>query len=154
NRWNGLGGKIEAGETPLRNIHREMMEEAEVDLYQAQEVCFAGLVTWVVRDTHPPSSRGMYAFLAHLAPDFPIGADRLMPEGLLSWKRLDWVCDRSNPALVDNIPHFLPQMLTHPHPQEYRCFYQDGALQTLATKALPDDLPDGELFRSGEMKKA
>ncbi|BCL83533.1 7,8-dihydro-8-oxoguanine triphosphatase [Ktedonobacteria bacterium brp13] len=151
NRWNGLGGKIETGETPLSNIHREMMEEAEIDLHQAQELRFAGLVTWTVLNTHTPSRRGMYAFLAHLAPNFPIEPDRLTPEGLLSWKKLDWVCDRSNPAVVDNIPYFLPQMLAHPNPQEYYCSYQDGVLQAIATGTLPDNLSDSEVFRSGGM---
>lgn len=142
-------GSLRQAKTPWRNIHREMMEETEVDLLQVQEVRFAGLVTWTVLDTHVPSSSGMYAFLAHLAPDFLISPDRLTPEGLLSWKELDWVCDRSNPAVVDNIAHFLPQMLAHPQPQEYRCSYQDGVLQAFATGALPGDLPDSEVFRSG-----
>lgn len=26
--WNGLGGKIEAGETPLASVQREVQEEA------------------------------------------------------------------------------------------------------------------------------
>jgi len=80
-----------------------------------------------------------YAFLAQLAPDFPITPDRLTPEGLLSWKGLDWACDRSNSAVVDNIPHFLPQMLTHPNPQEYCCSYQHGVLQAIAIDTLPDE---------------
>ncbi len=152
-RWNGLGGKIEAGETPLINIHREMMEEAEIDLHQAQEVHFAGLVTWTVLNAHMSSKRGMYVFLARLAPDFPIWSDRPTAEGLLSWKALDWVCDQSNLLVVDNIPHFLPAMLTDPKPQEYCGSYQEGILQALATGTLPADLPDSEVFRSGGIVK-
>jgi 8-oxo-dGTP diphosphatase len=146
NHWNGLGGKIEAGETPLKNIHREMMEEAEIDLHQAQELRFAGLVTWTDLHTHMSSKRGMYAFLARLTPDFPIRLDCPTPEGLLSWKRLDWVCDRSNLAVVENIPHFLPQMLTDPKPQEYCCSYQEGILQAVARGALPIDWRNNEVF--------
>jgi len=83
-------------------------------------------------------------FLAFLAVT---GTTTLTGEGL------DWVCDRSNPAVVDNIPHFLPQMLTHPKPQEYCCSYQDGVLQAFATGALPDDLPESEVFRSGGLMR-
>src|SRR5947209_6694962 len=101
-RWNGLGGKIEAGETPLKNIQREIMEEAEIDLHQAQELRFAGLVIWSFLNDHTRASCGMYAFLARLAPDFSIWPDRSTAEGLLSWKALDWVCDLDNPTVVSN----------------------------------------------------
>ena len=139
-RWNGLGGKIEAGETPLINIYREMMEEAEVDLRQAQEVHFAGLVTWTFLNGLARSNRGMYVFLARLAPDFPSGPERTTLEGLLSWKALDWVCNPYNPSVVSNIPHFLPSMLVNPEPQEYHCTYREGMLQAVVTGALPVDL--------------
>jgi 8-oxo-dGTP diphosphatase len=141
-RWNGLGGKIEAGETPLISIHREMMEEAEIDLHQAQEVRFAGLVTWTFLHDQERSHRGMYVFLARLASDFPIGPDHGTSEGLLSWKAFNWICDRSNPSVVSNIPHFLPGMLTDPKPREYRCSYREELLQAVVTGALPPDVPD------------
>jgi 8-oxo-dGTP diphosphatase len=141
-RWNGLGGKIEAGESPLITIHREMMEEAEIDLHQAQEVRFAGLVTWTFLNDQARSNRGMYVFLARLAPDFPIGPDRSTSEGLLSWKAFNWVCDLCNPSVVSNIPHFLPGMLTDPKPREYRCSYRGELLQAVVTGALPTDERD------------
>ncbi|GCE12450.1 hypothetical protein KTT_23090 [Tengunoibacter tsumagoiensis] len=110
-----------------------------MDVSQAQELRFAGLVTWTILDANaPPVSGGMYTFLAHLDPDAQIWPDRITPEGLLSWKKLSWVCDRSNPAVVDNIPHFLPLMLTQFTPQEYCCSYQDGVLRAFDARALPD----------------
>ena len=136
-RWNGLGGKIEADETPLMNIHREMMEEAEIDLHHAQELRFAGIVTWAILDDPLSVSGGMYAFLARFPSDFPIWPDRATPEGLLSWKGLDWVCDLSNSSVVSNIPHFLPPMLTSPKSQQYCCTYREGILQDFVVGALP-----------------
>lgn len=129
--WNGLGGKIELGETPLSNIHREIMEEAAIDLHQAQEVRFTGLVTWPLSKDLTESRLGMYAYVARLAPDYSIGEDRFISEGLLSWKALDWVCDRNNPDVVNNIPHFLPPMLTTQEPQEYHFSTQEGQMQML-----------------------
>jgi len=127
--WNGLGGKLEPGETPLENIHREVMEEAGLDLHQAEVVRFAGLVTWPVSTDLTAARLGMYAFLARLAPDYPLWPDHVTEEGLLSWKALDWVCDQNNPLVVNNIPHFLPVMLTEQQAQEYRCSAHNGRVQ-------------------------
>jgi 8-oxo-dGTP diphosphatase len=139
-RWNGLGGRIEAGETPLESIKREMMEEAAIDLDLAQELRFAGLVTWApgVDPTRP--SGGMYTFLARLPPDFPLWPDRSMNEGLLSWKALAWVCDSANQTVVSNIPHFLPLMLEETQPREYRCAYKESVLQAMTVHEMPFDL--------------
>lgn len=133
-RWNGLGGKIKPGETPRASIQREMMEEAAIDLREAQELRFTGLVTWDFSDD-PARNSGMYAFLARVAPDYPIWPDRQIAEGLLSWKPLDWVCDPGNSSVVSNIPRFLPSMLNSSGRQEYCCFYYAGELQ--AVVALP-----------------
>lgn len=152
-RWNGLGGKIEAGETPLVNIHREMMEEAEIDLHHAQELRFAGIVTWTMLDAPFSSTGGMYGFLASLPADFPLWPDRLTAEGLLSWKALNWVCDLSNPSVVSNIPRFLPPMLSSPEPQQYSCIYWEGALQGFEIAVLPQ-LPRYSILpqRDGSME--
>src|ERR1700738_2820489 len=45
-RWNGLGGKFQPGETPLMCVQREIMEEAGIDLHLAERLHFAGIVTW------------------------------------------------------------------------------------------------------------
>ena len=140
-RWNGLGGKIESGETPLVAIQRELMEEAAIDVRQALDLSFTGIVTWTTgRHTTGASSGGMYTFLARLAPDFPIWPDRPMNEGLLSWKALAWACDPRNRAVVSNVPRFLPLMLANPRPQEYNCVYRRGVLREMTVRAVPEGI--------------
>src|SRR5438105_1094977 len=68
-RWNGLGGKREGDELPLPCIHREVWEEAGIDLGAADDVRFAGTVTWPVGADPTGLSRGMYAFVAVLPLD-------------------------------------------------------------------------------------
>ncbi len=142
-RWNGLGGRIERDEMPFTSIRREMMEEAEIDLAQAENVYYTGSVSWATGDDPTRPSNGMYTYLARFAPDFPIWPDRRMNEGLLSWKALDWVCRPGNRAVVSNIPRFFPLMLADPCPREYACVYRQSRLRTLQVRDLPPGIVDG-----------
>lgn len=125
-RWNGIGGKLEPGETPRDGVAREVLEETGVDINQATSVNYAGIVSWPDALLRGNKAGGMHAFIARF-DDRRIGWDGLHPsdEGDLAWHPLDWVCDRANPAVVDNISHFLPEMLSSSVPKRYWCLYED-----------------------------
>ena len=125
--WNGVGGKLELGETPMAGVIREVAEEAAVDLEQAEDVRYAGVVSWPVLDDRGGTIQGMYAFVSRLGDSMmPWASDRAIPERLLSWKPVAWVCDPSNKLVVENIPWFLPAMLDGSEPMHYHCRYGDG----------------------------
>ena len=127
--WNGLGGKIEAGETPLASVQREMQEEADIDLKEASSLFFAGITTWGLIDRDPV--KGMYVFIADLSPQQAEQIHSLdISEGLIAWKSLSWVCDPNNQAVVSNISRFLPPMLEAQTPHEYFCVYESEAFPT------------------------
>jgi 8-oxo-dGTP diphosphatase len=139
--WNGLGGKIETGELPRQSVQREILEESGVDLREAVEVRFGGLVTWLegglAEDAAAVPSGGMFAFLAQFDDRVPLGPDRENEEGSLSWRPLRWVCDPGNHELADIVPRYLPRMLEEREPREYRFHERDG---TLEVRALPAEL--------------
>lgn len=142
--WNGLGGKLESGETPLASIQREMQEEASIDLKAASRLFFAGITTWDLVDRCPDS--GMYVFLAYLTHwQAEHIHTRQAPEGLISWKPLSWICDPGNKDVVSNIPHFLPPMLCAQKPYEYFYAYEreddpEHSLRKLIIRPLPPQI--------------
>jgi len=135
--WNGLGGKILPGESPLDCVRREVLEEAGIDLRRFGQLRFSGVVKWKrgVDPTGP--STGMHAFVAELPDYWPVWeGEREVEEGLLAWKPLDWVCDPHNEAVVSNVPRFLSGLLADSEPMEYRCDYVGATLVDLVVDAL------------------
>jgi 8-oxo-dGTP diphosphatase len=99
-RWNGVGGKIESGESPTNACLREIKEETGLEV---TDVSFRGIVTW--NDVTWNNPGGMYVFIAESKSGNVVSSD----EGSLSWKTLDWIY--KDESVVSNIPMFLPAML-------------------------------------------
>jgi len=78
----------------------------------------------------------MYVFVADLQHGSARKEVLRTPEGLLSWKPLDWVCDPENEGVVSNIPCFLPELLEGKEPIEDLCEYVAGKLVGLTAKPL------------------
>lgn len=125
--WNGLGGKISSGETPLDCVRREVLEEAGIDL-PTDGLRFVGVVRWAAGVDPTGPGTGMYAFVAELPEGSARKSERVVPEGLLAWKPLGWACDPANGAVVSNVPRFLPGLLGGGGPNEYACEYADEGL--------------------------
>ena len=62
--WNGVGGKIEKGETPLENAIREIKEETNIKV--THQIQFKGIIKW----EDSSYSGGMYIYLVELLHEF------------------------------------------------------------------------------------
>lgn len=110
--WNGVGGKIDTGETPLACVIREVFEETGITLSKSQFINLC-LVKWDSED-HSPGL--MYVYLASVPDDFAFAAPVLREEGILAWKRIDWILHKDNEGIAQTIPYFLPSLMNSKQP--------------------------------------
>ncbi|MCK7488142.1 MAG: 8-oxo-dGTP diphosphatase [Bacillus subtilis] len=129
--WNGVGGKIDASETPLQCIIREIAEETGIRV-AAEQVADKGVLTWT---NFEAIGTGLHLFLIDLPPDFPYETPIKTREGILDWKSISWICDLENQGVARNIPYFLPTLLHETSRQKYHCEFRGGQLVSV-TKEL------------------
>ncbi len=120
--WNGVGGKLETGETPLACIIREVYEETGIRL---NTVDYKGTVIW---EFDGALTGGMYAFIAEIPEDYVYETPRKTSEGILDWKSIAWILDPENTGVAGNLPKFLPKLLNDENLYEHRCFFKNNVL--------------------------
>ena len=137
--WNGVGGHIEPGESPLGSCLREVSEETGIHL---SSLHFGGVLTWESW-SHPPG--GMYLFSQSLSDSAFVNSD----EGLLSWKPVDWVMASSR--VVANIPDFLLDLQNENPPIRYHCVFEGDLLLETKRTSLPTWITD-EWLKQGKFR--
>ncbi|RNA70176.1 NUDIX hydrolase [Alteribacter keqinensis] len=120
-RWNGVGGKIEPGETPLQGVLREVKEETGLVL---TDIDHKGNVTWVIDGA---DYGGMYVYIAEIPEQTSYPTPVKREEGILDWKTREWLIDKENTGLADFM-YFLPQMLDGENKHTYRYYYEGDLL--------------------------
>lgn len=120
--WNGVGGKIEPNETAKDSALREIREETGLVF---DDIQFKGITTWVVDGK---DFGGMYVYLAELPADYFYKVPVKTPEGILDWKKIEWIVHPENRGIAHNIPESIEKIITGVRCFEHRCYYRDGRL--------------------------
>lgn len=102
--WNGIGGKLEPGESPTECIVREIREETGI---KVEHPVYRGIATW-----HPEGERpqGMYLFTAEVMQkkkEVPTATR----EGILDWKPIEWAFSPDNLGTVPTLHFFALKLL-------------------------------------------
>jgi len=116
--WNGVGGKRQADESPLECIHREIIEETNINI-DIDQLIDKGFVTW--NDDFKTPSLGLHLFYTELPLSYQYITPIETKEGILSWKDIDWVNDKNNLGVSYNIPYFLDNILHSTDRFHYHC---------------------------------
>lgn len=134
--WNGIGGKLEPGETASACVIREIHEET--GLYVTSPV-FRGIVTW---HADGEARRGMYVFIADAGNIQVLTTPKRTREGVLEWKTEDWLLAEKNFGTVPTLRCFMREVLDpHNVPKEYHCYFNGDSVEKL--KVSPLNVPIG-----------
>ena len=129
--WNGIGGKLEKDEMPRDAMIREIEEETGIQEYALN---FKGVVTWTWNNT---PHGGMYIYLADISDEYRYETPLVTEEGILDWKKIDWILDPENAGIAKNIPSILNHMLNDDKCYNHHCVYDGDDL--VKWEAMPID---------------
>ncbi len=122
--WNGLGGKINPGETPKACLIREIEEETGIHLDPSQ-VVERGIVTWNDFDAE---GQGLFLFVGYLHEPMIEPTPRRVDEGILDWKSMEWIMNKDNTGIAHNIPYFLKHVIYENKRYHYHCVFENRKL--------------------------
>jgi len=116
--WNGVGGKRDLNESALDCIHREIIEETNIQV-DKNTIIDKGYVTW--NDDFKTPSLGLHLFYVELPLDYVYITPVETQEGILAWKPITWVNDKTNLGVSYNIPYFINNVLSNSKRYHYHC---------------------------------
>lgn len=131
--WNGVGGKRQHDESALDCILREVFEETNIKVNHSN-VFDRGIVTW--NDQFKAFSNGLHLFLIELPNDFVYQTPKVTDEGILDWKKFDWINQKDNIGVSYNIPYFIDNVVHHNDRYHYDCLFESYRLIEVKAKKI------------------
>ena len=134
--WNGVGGKKEGLEETISAIKREVLEETGINIDESA-IIDKGYVTW---NSYDKNGNGLHVFLIEVSDDFVYPTPRVTREGILDWKKIDWVSNLENYGVCDNIPYFINDVLFDNNKYNHICYFDDKVLISVKKEMLDDGI--------------
>lgn len=122
--WNGVGGKIEEHESIKESVQREIKEETGISI-ELDQIEYKGKVTW---HEDEECFGGMHVFLTEVSQELHYETPIKINEGILDWKKIDWVLDDRNQGVGECIPYFLPILLNDERNHHFSFYYKGNSV--------------------------
>ena len=117
--WNALGGHLEDNETPKECAIREIYEESNVKVDNAELISIS---TWNYDDDE------IYVYVSNLSDDFDISSYPIkINEGIIDFKDIDWIIHEKNYGVIADLRVFLKDIKEN-HKNNYHLVYDESKL--------------------------
>jgi 8-oxo-dGTP diphosphatase len=121
--WNGVGGKNKDGENADVGAKREVLEETGI---KVKEYYSKGIITWAKNDE---DKDGLYVYLFEVSENLGNEPIQKTREGILDWKKIDWILNPNNLGIAEMVTQYLPVLLEKEG--DYLFEYKDGMVKLI-----------------------
>lgn len=147
-RWNGVGGKLKAGEEPRAAMLREIREETGLSGLALE---FRGFLTWSLVDGS--GFGGLYFYFGFLPDQVQLATPQSTAEGILDWKEINWILHPENLGVASNLPHALDYALNHTGCFDQHSVYRGYEMVDLYVNPISAVLEHDAVQRSAYLKQ-
>ena len=117
--WNAVGGHLEDGETPMQCAIREIYEEGNIKVDNAELISIS---TWNYDDDE------IYVYVSYLPDDYDISKYPIkINEGIIDFKEIDWVLNMKNYGIIEDLRVFLNDIKNN-EKHNYHLVYDNSKL--------------------------
>lgn len=117
--WNAVGGHLEKNETPMQCAIREIYEEGNIKVDNAELISIS---TWNYDDDE------IYVYVSYLPDDYDISKYPIkINEGIIDFKDIDWILNVKNYGVIEDLRVFLNDIKNN-EKHNYHLVYDNSKL--------------------------
>lgn len=140
--WNGIGGKIEKDEQPRESMVREIREETMIHV---SNISFRGIITWST--VEGDGFGGMYLYEAPTEAEFEYPTPLKTEEGILDWKKDNWILDQRNMGVATNLRSVLNYIIDGEECFNHHSIFLEGKMIDHRTTRIDPIIEEDEALR-------